>query len=85
MLRQAASSEPWTKALAFETLPVHLLKDGGQQHAAAYVQVNPQQLVPVLLHGRRAIRSEHSETPSTWGLEGVSGDLTWGRGARQVY
>ena len=44
------------KALAFETLPVHLLKDGGQQHAAAYVQVNPQQLVPVLLHGRRAIR-----------------------------
>ena len=44
------------KALAFETRPVHLLKDGGQQHAAAYVEVNPQQLVPVLLHGRRAIR-----------------------------
>ena len=44
------------KSLAFETRPVHLLKDGGQQHAAAYVQVNPQQLVPVLLHGRRAIR-----------------------------
>ena len=44
------------KGLAFESRPVHLLKDGGQQHAPGYAQLNPQQLVPVLLHGRRAIR-----------------------------
>jgi len=44
------------KGLAFETRPVHLLKDGGQQHAAGYVDINPQQLVPVLMHGRRAVR-----------------------------
>src|SRR5580698_1679908 len=34
---------------------VHLLKEGGQQHAAAYVDVNPQELVPVLVHDGRAI------------------------------
>ncbi|MBO9715280.1 MAG: maleylacetoacetate isomerase [Pseudoxanthomonas sp.] len=44
------------KGLAFETLPVHLLRDGGQQHGADYAALNPQQLVPVLLHGRRAVR-----------------------------
>jgi maleylacetoacetate isomerase len=44
------------KGLAFETWPVHLLKDGGQQHADEYVALNPQQLVPVLRHGRRAVR-----------------------------
>ena len=44
------------KGLAFETQPVHLLKDGGQQHGADYAALNPQQLVPMLLHGRRAVR-----------------------------
>jgi maleylacetoacetate isomerase len=44
------------KGLAFETRPVHLLRDGGQQHADDYAALNPQQLVPVLLHGRRAVR-----------------------------
>ncbi|KAF1691598.1 maleylacetoacetate isomerase [Pseudoxanthomonas koreensis] len=44
------------KGLAYETVPVHLLKDGGRQHAADYIALNPQQLVPLLLHGRRAVR-----------------------------
>lgn len=44
------------KGLGYETVPVHLLKDGGQQHAADYAALNPQQLVPLLLHGRRAVR-----------------------------
>ena len=32
------------KGLAFENLPVHLAKDGGQQHAADYKALNPQEL-----------------------------------------
>jgi maleylacetoacetate isomerase len=44
------------KGLAYETLPVHLLRDGGQQHAPDYAAQNPQQLVPTLLHGARVIR-----------------------------
>lgn len=36
------------KGLAFETIPVHLLKDGGEQHSEAYVSINPTQLVPTL-------------------------------------
>jgi len=35
------------KQLAFETIPVHLLKDGGQQHQLGYRQLNPAELVPV--------------------------------------
>jgi maleylpyruvate isomerase len=34
---------------------VHLLKDGGQQHGAEYVRLNPQELIPTLVHGGRAI------------------------------
>ena len=34
---------------------IHLLKDGGQQHAADYVHINPQELVPTLLHDGHAI------------------------------
>lgn len=36
------------KQLGFETIPVHLLQDGGQQHSASYQLLNPAQLVPVL-------------------------------------
>ena len=35
------------KGLTYETVPIHLLKDGGQQHGA-YRQKNPQGLVPAL-------------------------------------
>ena len=43
------------KGLACTIEPVHLLRDGGQQHAPDYVALNPQQLVPLLLHGQRAV------------------------------
>jgi maleylacetoacetate isomerase len=36
------------KGLAFDYLPVHLLRDGGEQFGAAYLQVNPQSRVPAL-------------------------------------
>ncbi|MBI2379270.1 MAG: maleylacetoacetate isomerase [Gammaproteobacteria bacterium] len=39
------------KELPFETLPVHLLKDGGEQHKAEYRAVNPQGFVPCLVDG----------------------------------
>jgi maleylacetoacetate isomerase/maleylpyruvate isomerase len=37
------------KGLAYETVPVHLLEDGGQQHAPDYVALNPSHMVPTLV------------------------------------
>lgn len=37
------------KGLAYKQVPVHLVKDGGQQHSAEYQALNPQQLVPLLV------------------------------------
>src|SRR5690606_34824825 len=37
------------KGLAYQQVPVHLLRDGGQQHAASYRTLNPQQLLPLLV------------------------------------
>ena len=39
------------KGLPYDTVPVHLLKDGGQQLKPDYVRLNPQALVPVLVDG----------------------------------
>lgn len=36
------------KGLAYEFAPVHLVRDGGQQHGPAYRALNPQGLVPAL-------------------------------------
>lgn len=36
------------KGLEYQIKPVHLVKDGGQQHQPEYVQVNPVQLLPAL-------------------------------------
>lgn len=44
------------KGLDYQTAPVHLLRDGGEQHAAAFRRVNPLGLVPALQHGQRLIR-----------------------------
>lgn len=41
------------KGLDYENRPVHLVRDGGQQHAPTYRSINPQELVPSLLHGER--------------------------------
>ncbi len=37
------------KGLAYRQVPVHLVQDGGQQRAADYRALNPQQLVPLLV------------------------------------
>lgn len=43
------------KALAYRQVPVHLVKDGGQQHAPEYQALNPQQLVPLLVDGETRV------------------------------
>lgn len=37
------------KGLSWTTIPVHLVRDGGQQHADAYRALNPMREVPTLL------------------------------------
>lgn len=39
------------KGLAYEYEPVHLVKDGGQQHSEAYRKLNPARLVPTFIDG----------------------------------
>src|SRR5690349_4413797 len=39
------------KGLKFEYHPVHLVKDGGEQHKPEYKALNPQELVPTLIDG----------------------------------
>lgn len=39
------------KQLTYENLPVHLMKDGGQQNKDGYKALNPAKLVPVLVDG----------------------------------
>ena len=36
------------KGISYETIPVHLTKDGGRQHTPAYRAINPQARVPAL-------------------------------------
>lgn len=43
------------KGLAYESRPVHLVREGGEQHAASYRSLNPQELVPCLMDGERAL------------------------------
>lgn len=43
------------KGLDYEIRPVHLVRDGGQQFAPDYTRLNPQQLVPTLVHGETVI------------------------------
>lgn len=39
------------KGIEFDSVPVHLVKDGGEQHSADYVELNPTHLVPTLVDG----------------------------------
>jgi len=43
------------KGLEHQITPVHLVRDGGQQHSEGYAALNPQELVPTLLHGERVL------------------------------
>ena len=48
------------KGLEYDIEPVHLVRDGGEQHRPEYRKVNPQELVPVLIDGRRVIRQSNA-------------------------
>lgn len=37
------------KGISYETVPIHLTRDGGQQHSAEYRAINPQSRVPALV------------------------------------
>ncbi|MDP9968887.1 maleylacetoacetate isomerase [Variovorax paradoxus] len=39
------------KGLAYDSLPVHLTRGGGEQHSPAYLAINPERLVPTLQDG----------------------------------
>lgn len=43
------------KGLAYEQIPIHLRRGGGEQFSAAYKAVNPQGLVPALEDGGRIL------------------------------
>lgn len=61
------------KGLAYESVPVHLLREGGEQHQPEFARTNPQKLIPVLQHGERFVRQSLAI------LEYV--DETWSQGA----
>ena len=44
------------KGLEYEQVPVHLARDGGEQHRPQFHEISPQAQVPVLRHGARLIR-----------------------------
>ena len=39
------------KGITFESISVHLVKNGGEQHESAYSELNPNHLVPTLVDG----------------------------------
>lgn len=43
------------KGLDWDNIPVHLLRDGGQQHSPQYHALNPQELLPTLVHDGHAL------------------------------
>ena len=44
------------KGQPYEIAPVHLLRGGGEQHSPQFQELNPQEFVPVLMHGGRTLR-----------------------------
>ncbi|MEN5266066.1 maleylacetoacetate isomerase [Stenotrophomonas sp. TWI587] len=44
------------KGLPHRITPVHLVREGGEQHSAAYAALNPQELVPTLRHGDQVLQ-----------------------------
>jgi maleylpyruvate isomerase len=43
------------KGLSVDYIPVHLSKNGGEQHLPDYVKLNPQHLVPALVDGNHVL------------------------------
>jgi len=70
------------KGLDYESIPVHLVKDGGQQHRDEYKAVNPQELVPALVDGDMILTQSvaimeyldeaYPQTPSLLGSDTVA-------------
>ncbi|MCB0414082.1 MAG: maleylacetoacetate isomerase [Bdellovibrionales bacterium] len=48
------------KGIDFIYMPIHLVKDGGQQHHANYLKINPSKTVPTLMHGEVVINQSMS-------------------------
>lgn len=44
------------KGMDYAIAPVHLVRDGGEQHQDAYRAINPQQLIPTLVDGDHVVR-----------------------------
>jgi maleylacetoacetate isomerase len=44
------------KGMDYAIAPVHLMKDGGEQHQDAYRAINPQQLIPTLVDDDHVVR-----------------------------
>lgn len=44
------------KGMDYAIAPVHLVRDGGEQHHADYRKLNPQELVPTLVDGEHVLR-----------------------------
>jgi hypothetical protein len=53
------------KGLDYEAVPVHLVRDGGQQHSAAFTALNPAALVPVLVDGVTTLSQSLVDQPRT--------------------
>lgn len=65
------------KGISFQSVPINLIKEGGQQHSPEYAALNPNELVPVLVDGEITLNQsltiidylderypEHKLTPS---------------------
>ena len=59
------------KDISADLVPIHLVRDGGEQHAAAFRALNPQGLVPVLVDG------EHTLTQSLAIIEYLEETHPW--------
>jgi maleylacetoacetate isomerase len=44
------------KGMDYAIAPVHLVRDGGEQHHDDYRRLNPQQLIPALVDGKHVLR-----------------------------
>lgn len=43
------------KSIEYQTVPIHLINQGGEQHSEKYLKINPQGLVPALVDGDKVI------------------------------
>jgi glutathione S-transferase len=80
------------KGLPFETIPVHVLRNGGEQHAPGYRRVSPLGIVPALEDGNLTLtqslaiceylEERHPEPPLLPGTPGARARPCGGSGDR---